>query len=105
MIKESQDLSKGERYVSRQMAKKSFANNEHDFCLHSLYIGKTMKKTLIALAIMGASASAAYAQSHVTIYGVVDTGLVKETGTDLRMGSNRLTAVLDSGVLKIWDPT
>ncbi|ARQ45578.1 porin [Oxalobacter formigenes] len=47
-----------------------------------------MKKTLIALAIMGASASAAYAQSHVTIYGVVDTGLVKETGTDLRMGSN-----------------
>ena len=88
MIKESQDLSKGERYVSRQMAKKSFANNEHDFCLHSLYIGKTMKKTLIALAIMGASASAAYAQSHVTIYGVVDTGLVKETGTDLRMGSN-----------------
>lgn len=58
------------------------------FVLHSLYIGKTMKKTLIALAIMGASASAAYAQSHVTIYGVVDTGLVKETGTDLRMGSN-----------------
>lgn len=47
-----------------------------------------MKKTLIALAIMGASAGAAYAQSHVTIYGVVDTGLVKESGSDVRMGSN-----------------
>ncbi len=47
-----------------------------------------MKKTLIALAIMGASAGAAYAQSHVTIYGIVDTGLVKESGSDVRMGSN-----------------
>lgn len=47
-----------------------------------------MKKTLITLAIMGASAGAAYAQSHVTIYGVVDTGFIKETGSDVRMGSN-----------------
>ena len=47
-----------------------------------------MKKTLIALAVMGAAAGVAHAQSNVTIYGVVDTGLVKETGSDVRMGSN-----------------
>ncbi len=47
-----------------------------------------MKKTLLALAVMGASAGAAYAQSHVTIYGIVDTGIVKETGSDVRMGSD-----------------
>ena len=41
-----------------------------------------MKKTLLALAVMGASAGAAYAQSHVTIYGIVDTGIVKETGSE-----------------------
>jgi len=35
-----------------------------------------MKKTLIALAVLGAIAGAAQAQSSVTIYGIVDTGLV-----------------------------
>ena len=47
-----------------------------------------MKKTLIALAVMGAAAGVAHAQSNVTIYGVVDTGLVKESGSDVRMGGN-----------------
>ena len=47
-----------------------------------------MKKTLIALAILGITGSMAHAQSNVTIYGIVDTGLIKETGTDVRMGSN-----------------
>lgn len=47
-----------------------------------------MKKTLIALAVMSAAAGVAHAQSNVTIYGVVDTGLVKETGSDVRMGGN-----------------
>ena len=47
-----------------------------------------MKKTLIALAVMGAAAGVAHAQSNVTLYGVVDTGLVKETGSDWRMGGN-----------------
>lgn len=37
---------------------------------------------------MGASAGIAYAQSNVTVYGVVVTGLVKETGADARMGGN-----------------
>ncbi len=47
-----------------------------------------MKKTLIALAVLGASAGAAYAQTNVTLYGVVDTGFIKESGSDVRMGNN-----------------
>ena len=47
-----------------------------------------MRKTLIALAVLGLSAGVAHAQSNVTIYGVVDTGYIKETGRDARMGSN-----------------
>ncbi len=47
-----------------------------------------MKKTLIALAVLSACTSAAYAQTNVTIYGVVDTGIIKETGSDARMGGN-----------------
>ncbi len=47
-----------------------------------------MKKTLIALAVLGAAAGVAHAQSNVTIYGVVDTGYIKESGSDLRMGDN-----------------
>lgn len=34
-----------------------------------------MKKSLIALAVLGATAGAAQAQSSVTIYGIVDTGI------------------------------
>lgn len=47
-----------------------------------------MKKTLIALAITGAMTGLANAQSNVVIYGVVDTGFIKENGSDTRMGSN-----------------
>ena len=47
-----------------------------------------MKKTLIALAVLGAAAGTAYAQSNVTIYGVVDTGYIKKTGEDVGMGEN-----------------
>ncbi|MFX7844994.1 porin, partial [Acinetobacter baumannii] len=35
-----------------------------------------MKKPLLALAVLGAFAGAAQAQSSVTIYGIVDTGVV-----------------------------
>ena len=47
-----------------------------------------MKKTLIALAVLGAAAGVAHAQSNVTIYGIVDTGFIKQTGKDVRMGEN-----------------
>ena len=41
-----------------------------------------MKKTLVALALMGVFAGA-YAQSSVVVYGTVDAGIVKKTGTTL----------------------
>ena len=47
-----------------------------------------MKKTLIALAVLGAAAGVAHAQSNVTIYGIVDTGFIKESGSDWKMGEN-----------------
>ena len=47
-----------------------------------------MKKTLIALAVTAAASSAAFAQSNVTIYGIVDTGYVKKTGFDAQMDEN-----------------
>lgn len=46
-----------------------------------------MKKTIIALAVL-AAAGVAHAQSNVTIYGIVDIGLVKESGSQLYMGEN-----------------
>lgn len=41
-----------------------------------------MKKTLIALAALGAVASSAMAQSSVTLYGIVDLGIVKQNRAD-----------------------
>lgn len=41
-----------------------------------------MKKSLIALAIFGAFAGAASAQSNVTLYGIVDAGLQYKKGAD-----------------------
>jgi GBP family porin len=39
-----------------------------------------MKKTLISVAVLGAMSSAAFAQSNVTIYGIVDAGISNERG-------------------------
>ena len=47
-----------------------------------------MKKTLIALAVLGVTAGVAHAQSNVTIYGIVDQGFVKATGDKLTMDEN-----------------
>jgi len=52
-----------------------------------------MKKSLLALAAMGAFAGAAHAQSSVTVYGILDTGVVS-TKTDVTGG----TAVTQSAV-------
>ncbi|HRH18582.1 MAG TPA: porin [Aquabacterium sp.] len=41
-----------------------------------------MKKSLIALAALGAFASSAMAQSSVTLYGIVDLGIVKQSRAD-----------------------
>lgn len=46
-----------------------------------------MKKSLLALAVLGAFAGAASAQSSVTIYGVVDTGIARIDQGDNATGS------------------
>lgn len=45
-----------------------------------------MKKSLLALALLGAFAGVAHAQSAVVIYGNVDAGLVKQTDQTLKIG-------------------
>jgi len=49
-----------------------------------------MKKSLLALAVLGAFAGAAHAQTSVTIYGAMDVGLTKSTGstTAVNAGDN-----------------
>ena len=47
-----------------------------------------MRKTLITLAILGATAGFAHAQTDVNIYGIVDGGYVWQTGRDLGMAAN-----------------
>lgn len=45
-----------------------------------------MKKSLLALALSGACASAAHAQSAVQVYGTLDAGAVKRTDQSLSIG-------------------
>ena len=45
-----------------------------------------MKKSLLALALLGTFAGAAQAQTAVTIYGNVDAGLIKRTDQSLNIG-------------------
>jgi predicted porin len=45
-----------------------------------------MKKSLAALAVLGACAGTAHAQSSVQIYGTVDAGLIKRTEQTLAIG-------------------
>ena len=50
------------------------------------------KKALVA-ALLALAGTAAYAQTNVRIYGTVDTGYVKETGTDTRMDENAANVI------------
>src|SRR4051812_28117453 len=57
-----------------------------------------MKKSLLALAVLGAFAGAASAQSSVTIYGIVDTSIAHiDNGNDsvnaLRSGNNNSSRI------------
>ncbi len=45
-----------------------------------------MKKSLLALAILGASAGVVQAQSSVVIYGSLDAGMIKRTDSSLAIG-------------------
>lgn len=71
--------------------------------MYLLKKGNKMKKTLIALAVLGAASSVAYAQSNVTIYGVVDTGYVKKTGQDTVMDENLNNRIGFKGVEDLGD--
>jgi predicted porin len=57
-----------------------------------------MKKSLLALAILGAFAVTASAQSSVTIYGIVDTGIARidnggDSVTQLKSGNNNSSRI------------
>lgn len=59
-----------------------------------------MKKSLLALAVLGAFAGAASAQSSVTIYGVVDMAVTKSNGGNTYSpGVCEITATGDCGLL------
>ena len=45
-----------------------------------------MKKSLLAVTLAGACASGAHAQSNVTVYGALDAGLIKRTGSSTTVG-------------------
>ncbi len=56
-----------------------------------------MKKLHIALAIAGALTGTAYAETTVEIYGVVDMGFVRETGTVAGLSTGTGAAILPAG--------
>jgi len=58
-----------------------------------------MKKSLLALAVLGAFAAAAQAQSSVTIYGIVDTGVVYQSKQANSSGGNSSNVAVVAGVL------
>ena len=47
-----------------------------------------MNKTLLAFLLATGIAGTVHAQTGVTIYGTVDTGFIRESGSDVRMGGN-----------------
>ncbi len=53
-----------------------------------------MKKSLIALAALATVATAAQAQSSVTVYGIVDAGVVRASGLASNLSATTLTAPL-----------
>lgn len=72
--------------VNLSSSESSGSNDLYGLLYVSLSLkGLKMKKTLIALAVLGATAGVAHAQSNVTIYGIADIGYVKQTGSDVYM--------------------
>jgi predicted porin len=58
-----------------------------------------MKKTLAALAVLGACTANASAQSHVTFYGIIDAGLTRVIN-DSGNGNNGTRTTLESGQMQ-----
>jgi predicted porin len=59
-----------------------------------------MKKSLLALAVFGAFAGAAQAQSSVTIYGIVDTGVVYQSKAAAGAGNTGSKFSVNSGIIQ-----
>jgi predicted porin len=59
--------------------------------------GKKMKKSFLALAVLGAFAGAAQAQSNVTLYGIVDAGINYDNGGSAAGKTWRLQSGQQSG--------
>jgi predicted porin len=65
-----------------------FSKTDHSgFLQVSFSQGQKMKKSLIALAVLGAVAGVAQAQTNVTIYGTVDAGITKTKGSTTAINS------------------
>jgi predicted porin len=56
-----------------------------------------MKKSLLALAVLGAIAGSAAAQTNVTVYGLVDIGVVRESGGPAAGATTKLTGGIANG--------
>lgn len=52
-----------------------------------------MKRKIITLAVLSAITGMAHAQSGITIYGVADVGLIKESGASTSMNSNETSRI------------
>lgn len=52
-----------------------------------------MKKLLAALMVSGLVSGAAMAQTQIQLYGIADTGIIKESGSDARMGSFTMSRI------------
>ena len=59
-----------------------------------------MKKSLLALAVLGAFAGAAQAQSSVTIYGIVDTGVAYQSKAATGTGGTGSKFSVNSGIIQ-----
>ena len=57
-----------------------------------------MQKKIIALAVAGLASTTAFAQSNVTVYGVVDAGYVYTSG-NLANGDKAKANAIESGIL------
>jgi predicted porin len=62
-----------------------------------------MKKSLLTVALLGAFATVAHAESSVQIYGTVDAGLIKRTGSTLAIGKRANNTLGFKGVEDLGD--
>jgi predicted porin len=56
-----------------------------------------MKKSVLALAVLGTLAASAFAQSSVTIYGIVDAGITYDSGSSAAGSVVRMDSGIQSG--------